>query len=196
MALPRGLGVLLAVMMLVLSADAGSAGQAVASTIPPYAYKAAGGKVGETNSAWSVWLYGKGQRSRCWGTKAAGSKGRSEYGLCGFAVPRRSWQLAATGLASKHPTKSFFFFIVRIDVVQLRVKVGSGRGVKWYRVASRRMTSAEASRAQIARNFRYAPVRVDGLVRRPEDVIPFSRCPHDEDRPRFDLMANLCQVND
>jgi hypothetical protein len=167
--------ILLLVLFLTLGGAAST--HAYAGSIPTYAQRVASGQA--EDAAWSVWLYGKNNGARCWGTRGSGSSGRSEYALCGFSVPKRQWQLAAAGQIDNQPRRSFFFFLTRQDVAQLALKIHTAQGVKWYCVPARRLTAKQAAHAHIRRNFRYVVAQVPGQPTLPEVVVASPHCEDD-----------------
>lgn len=192
--LKRGLLLWAGTLILVLISV--TASSAARPTIPDYAYKAAGHRQRD-GSGWSIWLYGK-DGSQCWGTRTTkGAAGRAESGLCGYSVPKEPWQFAAAGQIGRHPAKATLFFLTRVNVLRLDLRVRLGGRVKNYRIPTKRLTADQASRAKLSRAFRFASAMVIGPPKQPEAVVPYIACGESSSRTAFaGTAARLCPLTE
>lgn len=133
--------------------------------IPRYAQIVAKGQDG-LGLSWSIWLFGHHKANRCWATKTVEAGSSSEDALCGFNVPKRPWQLAATAtFGAAQNQKSVLFFLTRRSIVKLNVHVKKSRNHQaWIHLQTRRLSPEAAKDAQIDANFSYAVDTISGSL--------------------------------
>jgi hypothetical protein len=182
--LTASVAVLFSIVELALANSASSSG-----AIPRYAYKVAEGRT-DQKSLWSVWLFGQNGVGRCWGTRTVGRKLKDEQSFCGFAVPRRPWQLAAQGSymvgGQQH---SMVFFLTRPTTSILKVVLVQPKGtVIALPMAVNRLTQGQARRAHMRPSFGYTSSEFAGRLGcirriaaiddagRPEAIFESSKC--------------------
>lgn len=122
--------------------------------VPPRAIRVAAGHL-EPGTSWSVLLFGSRKLGSCWVTRSRARGLVSSGTSCGYSVPERSWQLAATGSARNH-RKSMLFFLTRRGLGMLRVTIFNGRSTRHVDFEVDHLKKALARDAGLPNNFAFA----------------------------------------